>query len=235
MKNVRLNTKLIATLSNVLFVAPGELKQKASFTNATWYRVQNHPETITIQQLLTLANNLHIPVRRFFSFGSTDIIGTRDDYITEPYLPCHYDGAALRDIIDNRPGLTWKRAAEAVGKAYNNLQKSLSAERRSPVGEFLTVCATFDIDPFSVLIDPNPEPAKGRKPRSGDTELRRQVDSLNRRMNEVCASIDSLTEKYRALLEAHQRLLQRINVRIENFTDSNLNIAAEAPADLKKK
>lgn len=232
---IRINTQLLANLSEVMLLPATEIITLSDIPNTTWYSLMKNPSSITVQQLLGLANGLHIPVRRFFSASRTDVVGKREDYLADPYLPCSYDGEALKRIVSLRRTATWRRAADAVDMTPLRLRDSLLAVRRLPVERFLSVCDVFDVDPFSVLIDPNPAQSKAGRLRSGDADLRVKVADLSRRMDDVVASVDSLMEKYRALLEAHQRLLQRINVHIENFTDSHLNIAAEAPADLKKK
>ena len=234
-ENIRINTKLLTSLSEVILLPATEIIAVSDIPNTTYYNLMNNPSSITVQQLLGLANGLHIPVRRFFCTGHTDIIGRREDYLADPYLPCSYDSEALKRIVSLRRTATWRRAADAVGMTPLRLRDSLLAVRRLPVDRFLAVCGVFDEDPFSILLDPNPEPEKGRKPsRRGDVELRRQMADLGQRVNHLVVSVDNLAEKYKALLEDQQRLLQRINVHIENFNDSNLN-TAEAPADLKKK
>ena len=65
---VRLNTTLFSTLGRVLGMSNTELIKATGISNATWYRVMGHPDEITVQQLIAIANGLHIPVRRFFLY-----------------------------------------------------------------------------------------------------------------------------------------------------------------------
>jgi len=211
---VRLNTKLITTLSDVLFIATPELIKTASIPSSTWYRILADTDLITIQHLLALSNSLHVPVRRFFSRGSADIIGKREYYIVENFKTCYYDDMALSHIIGDSNDLTWKKAAEATGISYYNLRKSLTAERRTPVNRFLLACEALGIDPFRILIDPNKE-GRGKKPAERSTgevkELRSKIDSLTTR-------VDELTEKYQRLLDAHNFLVRRINNQLGGTT-----------------
>lgn len=153
MDNIRLNTKLIRSLGSVLFMHTADMMVATSIASTTWYSIMQNPENITIQQLLSIANGLHIPVRRFFSADKPDVIGQRDDYVTEPYQPCQYDTTVLQAVINNKSA-TWQQAAKAAGMSRDNLRKSMLAVRRTPVTRFLTVCGALNIDPFSILIDP---------------------------------------------------------------------------------
>ena len=234
-KEIRLNEKLISSLSTVLFIPAAELIVATSIANSTWYRIMQTPVVISIQQLLSIANSLHIPVRRFFSMGKTDVIGRREDYIADSYKPCHYDGAALQRIVDEHPDATWKKAAKATGMNYTRLRESLTGETRTPVVRFLNVCRAFDIDPFTILTDPNPEPKKNRRNTSGaaastttDSDaLRAEVAALRDDVHALSLTVDELTAKYKTLLADHEKLARRVNVSIENIHNSYIGIAAD--------
>ena len=155
--DVKLNIKLVGTLSSVLYIPAGEILASTGITTGTFYRIKNNPEILTIQQLLSIANGLHVPVRHFFYTGNTYVIGHRDDYITEPYLECSYDSERLQEFVSNTDSATWKHASEILGITRDNLRNSLLGARRTPVMRFLQVCAIFGINPFTILVDPNPD------------------------------------------------------------------------------
>lgn len=237
MEKIRLNTKLIGSLSNVLFVPAAEIIVASQIANSTYYRIMQTPIIISIQQLLGIANGLHIPVRRFFSVGDVDVIGKYDDYVTDHYLPCSYDNRELQRLIDSRPDATWKKAAKATGMSYSRLRNSLLAFTRTPVTRFLAVCDTFGIDPFTILIDPNPEIKKKEKStlshsREEDGKIQEEIRLLREDIDKLTAIVDDLTAKYEALLNAHQALANRINVNIGIINGSNIGIAAD-PLDKK--
>ena len=225
MKTYRLNEKLISTLSSVLFMPAADMMTAANIATTTWYHIMQVPEAITIQQLLAIANGLHIPVRRFFSAEKADIIGKRDDYIAEPYQPCHYDADALQKIVSSRADTTWQQAAKATGITRDNLRKSLLAVRRTPVTRFLAVCEAFNIDPFTVLVDPNPSKAENRKKRGVNPakDIAADIAALHKKINDLTGTVTELSEKYDKLLEAYTRL--------ERTMDSTLSIAAEDKRD----
>ena len=81
---IRFNTQLISSLGSVLHMSAAEMMDAVSIPSTTWYRLLKTPADITIQQLLAIANGLHIPVRHFFSEGAVSIIGHREEYVTEP-------------------------------------------------------------------------------------------------------------------------------------------------------
>lgn len=202
MDTLRLNTKLIGTLPDVMYIKPAEMQERTSIPRSTWYRIAKAPGTITVQQLISIANGLKIPVRRLFSTGVADIVGRRDDYVAEDYIPCYYDDYVLHDIVSERPDKTWVRAARATGMTRDNLRNSLLAVTRTPVTRFLSVCTAFGIDPFTILVDPNPEPcpkAKGR-PAGAPEDFRAEIRSLREDVRRLSLAVDDLTRKYDELL-----------------------------------
>ena len=232
METFRLNTRLLTSLSNILFMPSAEIREATNIATTTWYNIMRQPTGITIQQLLSIANGLHVPVRRFFSTDKADIIGRREDYITEPYQLCHYDEAALHEFVQNRATTaTWKKAADATGMSYSRLRNSLLAITRTPVTRFLTVCNVFEIDPFAILIDPNPDlltKKDKRQPTSPNTALRGEIDTLRKDIDTLNDTIANLKEKYEQLLQAHQLLQNHVNAGING---SNIGIAAEPLED----
>ena len=153
---IRLNINLFTALGRVLGMSNTELMEATGIKNATWYRIMGHPDEITVQQLITIANRLCIPVRRFFLFDETNMVGSKDDYIENPYKPCHYDTKNLIHLIDTRAVATWQDVADTLGITRSNLRNSLVLATRLPLVRFLTACEYFGIDPFCVIIDPNP-------------------------------------------------------------------------------
>ena len=241
MKTIRLNTSLIATLGDVIYMRQADMIAATTIATATWYYIMQHVGSITVQQLLLIANGLKIPVRRFFSFGKADIIGKRGDYITDPYRPCYYDAEALRRIVETRADATWQKASRATGVTYDNLKKSALTERRLPVSRFLTVCEAFAVDPFTILIDPNPEARKERRrasDRDGEIEalridnegLHAAIERMNDDLRMLGETVAGLKEKYEELLKAHDDLAKRVNissVNVNNIEGNFIGIAAE--------
>lgn len=221
---IRLNTLLIKSLSNVLLLSPVRMINDTGIANSTWYYIMEKPEGISIQQLLSFANGLHIPVRRFFSLGKTDVIGKREDYITEPYNECRYDDAALQQLINASTSATWQKAAKAIGMSRSRLRDSLLAVTRTPVERFLKVCEAFDINPFTILIDPNPEPTKqSSAPRGSaarkELSLLAEVAALTDKLANLNATVADITAKYDNLLRRHNELLNRHNDLERRYND----------------
>lgn len=232
----RLNSKLIKSLHRVLFIPVAEMKAATGIADTTWYRIMDAPDQMAIKHLLQLANGLHIPVRRFFTEGRADVIGRRDDYITAPYQSCHYDGSVIHAYVNSSPAATWQRAADTIGISRSRLRNSLLAVTRTPVARFLAVCNTFEIDPFTVLIDPNPKlPRKnGRTPdMANDTCPPSIADcaTILRQLADLQRQVADLSERYDTLLAAHNVLAHRVSANIEHLTGSHLSRAAEPESD----
>lgn len=154
---LQLNTTLITSLGHVLGKTNAELMEAAGVSNATWYRIMGHPEEITVQQLISIANGLCIPVFRFFSIDGVNVIGNKKDYIENPYKPCYYDAEALQTLVNTRSAAIWQDVANSLGITRTNLRNSLLSYTRLPVARFLAACDAFDIEPFIVIVDQNPQ------------------------------------------------------------------------------
>jgi hypothetical protein len=214
MKKVRLNKKLISTLSSVTYIPGTSLMKFAGVRKSSWYNIRSNPDLLTVQQLLGIANGAHIPVRRFFTDEEEDTTGSRDDYIVRDYKPCSYNGEVIRDKVTGDADATWKKAAEATGMTPLHLRDSMLAVTRTPVDRLLAVCETFGIDPFTVLIDPN-TPGKPKKKPIGTTgigheELLKEIECLRGDVRRLTEVVDKVTEKYKDLLEEHKALADRV-------------------------
>ena len=157
MSYLQFNTTLLQSLGRLLRMTNAEIMKATGISNATWYRILARPDEITVQQLMAIANGLHIPARRFFTIDGTNTIGGQDDYIENPYRPCSYDAMALQQLINTRNGTTWQDVANLLGMTRVNLRNSLLSITRLPVARLLKVCEAFGIDPFVAIIDPNPQ------------------------------------------------------------------------------
>ena len=204
----RLNTRLIKNLSSAVFMTAAEIVDATGMNRSTWYRIVESPHILTVQQLIVIADGLHIPVRRFFSEGRTDVVGRREDYITEDYRPCSYDADTLQDIVDSRPDLSWQMAAEATRVTRDNLRLSLLAVTHTPVVRFLKACEAWKLDPFRILVDPNPEP------KTEKADLLAEIGRLRDDVQALSGTFDDLVRKYETLLDAHESLAQRVSINI---------------------
>ena len=227
MNEVRLNTRLIASLKDEKILPAGEMIESTVKNKSTWYRVMDNPDDITVQNLLAIANGLHIPVRRFFLTGSKDdaVRSCRDCVVGDGYQPCEYDADALQRIVDGRPDVTWQKAADAAGMSRDNMKNSLLAVRRTPVARFLEACRALKIDPFTILLDPNPEPEpnkRGKRATYGKDALHAEVKMLRRDVEALNQAMEDLKRKYEELLNDHKQLAKRLQVNIGAINDSHI-------------
>lgn len=207
---VRLNTTLFSTLGRVLGMSNTELMKATGISNATWYRVMGHPDEITVQQLISIANGLHIPVRRFFLYDDTDMVGGKDDYIENPYRSCFYNTKNLMQFIDTRGVATWEEVANELGMSRSNLRKSLLSVTRLPLTRFLAACEIFGIDPFCAIIDPNPL-------RVNPMELKQTMMSESQ-YESILANF-AITQREMAVFRAEVLNVRRDIVRLEKKID----------------
>lgn len=218
MNNVRLNTAFIENLSDILSMPVTKIMEKSGIVISTWYNIQQHVESISVQQLLAIANGLHIPVKRFFDDADDPVkmVGRREDYVVANYQECYYDGATLNKLVNIHA--SWQQVASSIGMSPQRLRDSLLSVSRTPLSRFLEVCDLLQIDPFEILVDPNSDRKKTTSPRSQKSVVQLEMD-MNRVKEEVRGlheTIDNLKEKYDDLLEAHKCLLCRFNEHIEN-------------------
>lgn len=229
---LKLNEKLISQLDLVMGRSFAKLEKEVDIKRSTLYRLKDNPANIDMRQLMAIANGLHIPVRHFFYTGGIYTVDKREDYVTEPYLPCRYEYETLRCIIGNRRDITWVKGYEYTGVTEDNLKNSIMKDD-APVNRLLDFCKGFGIDPFTVIIDPNPKEKRKRKRTDGDAllaemaALHKQVTDLAGKYQALTAKYDDMLRQYASLLSDHQQLIRRFD---EHIGESHLGIAAEPGA-----
>ncbi len=261
MKNIRLNAELVKNICSLFPQPRADVIKATGIPPSTFYDMKKNTGDITIGQILSIANGLHIPVRRLFSVGNETFVGQKEDYVAEPYLTCSYNEKGIEEYINTHRKATWKAASQAVGMTWQGLRESLLSGRRFPVARFLSICNRLNIDPFSILIDPNPEKKKSRRaavpvaspsaavpvaspyaavPVASPTGTLPDIAALNKRMAALETTVSELKSKYESLLESHKELLRRVQVNIDTISGSyigNIGMAAEqlASCDTNKK
>ena len=213
---LRLNTTLITSLGRVLGMTNTELMEATGIMNATWYRIMGHPDQITVQQLISIANGLRIPVKRFFSIEDTDMVGNKDDYIENQYKPCLFDSKKLLHLIDTCAVTTWQDVANTLGISRSNLRNSLLLVTRLPLDRFLKSCEFFGIDPFCVIIDLNPLHINQRG-RSNDMETMQEYAAIQHDISVIQREMAI----FRAEIMNVRRDIARLNKKIDIFISAN--------------
>lgn len=153
---MQLNENLIKELPRVLRMTHSEISALSDIAIATWYRIVKTPSKISVQQLIDLANGLHIPVSRFLSKDDLGVIGRREDYIIfKDYLDCFFNRDAVQKTIDSGVVSSYREAATKVGLHPNRIKESLLAIHRLPVTRLLNFCSTFNLNFADFVVDPN--------------------------------------------------------------------------------
>lgn len=221
----KLNIHLLSTLPRVLRMTHNEVADASGISIACWYRLVKNPEKITVQQLLGISNGLEVPVTKFFSFGRTDIVGTREDYIMQSnYQKCYYDSDAMHRRIGDGTATSWRKAAGVVGMHWTNVAASLLAESRTPVTRLLALCEAFGFSPFEFLVDPNRE---HKQQAAGERDLHKELTDLRRQVSELQSTVSGLSRKYADLQERHAAL--EASIRKHLGTGGQAVMAADEP------
>lgn len=224
----KLNTHLLSSLPRVLFMTHNEVSQASGISIACWYRLIKRPDRITVQQLISLANGLHIPVSLFFSTDEADVIGVRDDYVMQlNYQNCYYDSEAVHRRIGDGTATSWREAAEAVGMHWTNVSSSLLAVSRTPVTRLLALCEAFHFDLFEFLVDPNKGAIRrhvGSSKADVPDDLKAEIRNLREDVRQLEETVKNLSWRYDDLLKAHKDLLKRFD---EHVRESFVGLAAE--------
>lgn len=153
---MQLNENLLKELPRVLSMTHGAISAQSNIAIATWYRIVQTPSKISVQQLLDLANVLHIPVSHFISNYDENVINQREDYIIySGYQNCYYDRDAIQKVISSGMISSYRDAAPFVGLHPNRVKESLLAIHRLPVARLLKFCTTFTLNVFDFIVDPN--------------------------------------------------------------------------------
>lgn len=228
--NPKLNTHLLSSLPRVLRMTHNEVSEASGISIACWYRLIKQPDRITVQQLISLANGLHIPVSLFFSTDETDIIGVRDDYVMQlNYQNCYYDSEAVHRRIGEGTATSWRDAAEAVGMHWTNVSASLLAVSRTPVTRLMALCETFHFDIFEFIVDPNKGAIRRHvgtpsAPAGGSDGLVKEIKSLKEDVHRLSETVKDLSRRYEDLFKTHKDLLKRFD---EHLSEGRAGIAAE--------
>lgn len=236
-KKVKLNVQLIMSLDSVLNRSWARLKDSIDIPRSTLYRIKDGAEGIDMKQLLAIANGLHIPVSKFFYTGSIRMIQRSEDYVTEPYLPCRYEYETLRTIVEQRRDITWVKAYDIIGITQDNLKNSLLSYD-VPVTRFIDFCDGFGIDPFTILIDPNPKPSRRRKDDGALTPtdlagLREDIRSLTEKTKELAGKYSVIEDRYNILVEKYENLLGVYDELLRRLGghNSSIDMAADPLSD----
>lgn len=230
----RLNETLIKNICSIFPQPRAEIISAMGFKPSTFYDMKKKTDKITIEQILAISNGLHIPVRRLFSSGRETVIGQKEDYVVEPYAECSFNEKGIEEFIAGHRKATWKAASEAVNMTWQGLRESMLSGRRLPVARFLNICKRFGIDPFSIIIDPNPEQPKKpalRNATAGYPDGKAEIAALRKDVDALSKTVADLSSKYEELFQRYEDLLHRVQVNIDTISNSYVNTIGIAADD----
>ena len=211
---LQLNENLFKVMGRVFRMTYKEISSQSNISMTTLYRIIETPAKISVQQLIDLANGLHIPVSRFFSKDSKESVGEREDYINfNHYKLCFYDKSAVQRIIDSDTVSSYRDIASVVGLHPNRVKESLLAEHRLPVTRLLNFCDSLNIDFFSIVVDPNSISAHAKE----QNNTLKTVSEYATLMNDIATMM-----REQAIFRAEvRRDIARLNKKIDLFIDAH--------------
>lgn len=250
MNHFSFNVELISCLPNVLDLSVAEIARRCDFKQPTLRMYINRDRDIPVQTLMSLCNTFRIPTHYFFYDCGTYIIPPRELATVEEALwrPVTWDTQPVELLFGDSPGhIFWKDVANTMGVTDQKPRARFALKTRFPVTDFLRVCNTYDISPYTFIKDPNFIPTQHKRNRRGivvppapatpdaNRQIFADIAELQRQISFLTETVADLTAKYTAILQTCDALAKRVNVNIENFKDSHLSIAAEPLKTYKKK
>lgn len=222
MDKFNFNFELITCLSSVLDLTVTEIARRCEISQSTLRLYVKQERVIPLQTIIEICNTLHIPTRYFF-YEKEAIIPTRERATIEAehWLPIEWDNDAVEKTFGDAPRhIYWKNVAKAIGVSNHRPRGRFALKTRFPVDDFLTVCNTFNLSPYTFLIDHNPIPGGASFPTSHPyaptvihpkNSLRADVAAMQQKMNALFVVIDNLEQKNKVLLDRIEILSNRVD------------------------
>ena len=135
---------------------------------------------------------------------------------------------------DGEGKIYWKDVAAVMGVSSQKPHERFLLRKRFPIEGFFTICTHYQISPFKFLVDPNREAsiqgsisqgAAAPRPsmcRSTTNTSHADFVALTRKLDNLNATVLDLTKKFESLLAAHEALISRVQMNIQNVNSSNL-------------
>lgn len=222
MDKFKFNFELIARLPNVLDLTVTEIARRCNINHVTLRQYIKRKRVIPIQDIIGICNTLRIPTRYFF-YEKEAVIPSRERLTIEAeyFLPIEWDNDAVEKTFGDAPRhIYWKHVAKAMGVTVQRPRGRFALQVRFPVDDFLTVCNTFNLSPYTFLIDHNPIPDGASFPTSPPyaptvihpkNSLRADVAAMQQKMNALFVVIDNLEQKNKVLLDRIEILSNRVD------------------------
>lgn len=222
MDKFKFNFELIARLPNVLDLTVTEIARRCNINHVTLRQYVKRKRVIPIQDIIGICNTLRIPTRYFF-YEKEAVIPSRERLTIEAeyFLPIEWDNDAVEKTFGDAPRhIYWKHVAKAMGVTVQKPRGRFALQVRFPVDDFLTVCNTFNLSPYTFLIDHNPIPGGASFPTSHPyaptvihpkNSLRADVAAMQQKMNALFVVIDNLEQKNKVLLDRIEILSNRVD------------------------
>lgn len=235
MKHWSFNSLLFNRLSEVLDISGTGIANRCGLTQQVFSRYTTNETVVSVQVLIKICNCLRMPAHFFVAEDNNYVIPNRESATigSDRWKPVWWDEVAVERTFGDGGRIYWKDVADVMGLTPQKPHARFLLRTRFPVTDFLTVCNYFSLSPFTFLIDNNRETSGRENERRTaivplrDDRLSAEIDALRRDIGNLSSTVADLKTKYESLLQAHERLLSRINVNIGTINSSNIGIAAD--------
>lgn len=230
------NMLLFSRLSEVLDISGAEIARRCGLTQQVLNRYMNSDIVLSVQVLMKICNSLRMPAHFFVSEDNNHIIPTRES-ATLPldcWHPITWDTQTVELTFGDGEGrIYWKDVAKVMNVSSQKPHERFLLRKRFPIDGFMLACSHYDISPFKFLNDPNRTIKRKKTVPVGspasEADLRADVAALNRKIDALNNTVADLTDKYRTLLDRHNRM----EVQFKQYfgIGTSIGMAAEPETD----
>lgn len=230
------NYQLFSRLSDVLDITGTEIARRCGLRQQVLSRYTTNEIVVSVQVLIKLCNSIRMPFHYFIAEDGNCIIPNRESATIpfEYWQPIEWDTQAVEHTFGDGEGrIYWKDVATVMGVSEQKPHERFTLRRRFRITDFLATCSHYDISPYKFLIDRNRDFDKRQKTKPqyrGDDSLIAKIAELSRKMSDLTDTVNRLSDKYDALLKAHEQLAHRAHVNIDTISGGyigNIGIAAD--------
>lgn len=222
--NYTLNVPLLRQLPELSTMGIMKTLDAIHVDYATWNkRVSNEQANSnfsgpSVEQVLRLCNVMRVPVRYLFTTeGEPDILPSIQELClpVDGFKPYRFDWKQFKDYFGNR-GKLRKSAIEIMrmlGMSKKPYFSWFEDHETLRIPALLLFCRTFEVDLFSLIIDPNkPSSSKIKKPvkkldvPSVEEQLRNELEQIKKRLDASRKKAQTLQKENDALKSDNIRL-----------------------------
>lgn len=231
------NKMLFTQLSDVLDISFAKIAERSNLKQPVLSRYVRGEIEVSVQVLIKICNSLRMPIYYFVSENGNHVIPNRE-YANLPlalWQPITWNHQAAELTFGDGEGkIYWKDVAAVMGVSSQKPHERFLLRKRFPIEGFLTTCTHYQISPFKFLVDPNREAGIQGSTSQGAAaprpSIRRNTTNtgyvdfiaLTHKLDDLNATVLDLTKKFESLLAAHEALISRVQMNIQDVNSNHL-------------